>query len=96
MRQCIARSVHAVLSVENAKKPVRVYLQQDGRPLEQNEGGADVKFDGQSSYVEVSEPRMYCLVQNPSFGSHLLTLAPQGKNLTLHSFTYGNDCQQRF
>ncbi len=91
-----ARSVYAVLSVENPKKPVRVYLEQDGRSLKQNEAGVDVRFDSQGSYLDVSEPRMYYLVQNPSFGSHLLTLEPQGKNLTLHSFTYGNDCQQKF
>jgi hypothetical protein len=91
-----ARSVYAVLSVENPKKPVRVYLRQDGVPLKQNEAGADVKFDSQGSYVDVSEPRMYYLVQNPLFGSHLLALEPQGKNLTLHSLTYGNDCQQKF
>jgi len=91
-----ARSVYAVLSVENPKKPVRVYLKQDDGSLKQNEAGVDVRFDSLGSYVDVSEPRMYYLVQNPSFGSHLLTLEPQGKNLTLHSFTYGNDCQQKF
>ena len=91
-----ARSLYAVLSVENPKKPVRMYLQQDGKPLTQNEAGVDVKFDSQGSYVDVAEPRMYYLVQNPSFGSHLLKLEPQGKNLMLHSFTYGNDCQQKF
>lgn len=91
-----ARSVYAVLSVENPKKPVRVYLKQDGTPLKQDEAGADVAFDSRGSYVDVSEPRMYYLVQNPLFGSHLLTLEPQAKNLTLHSLTYGNDCQQKF
>jgi thiol-disulfide isomerase/thioredoxin len=91
-----ARSVYAVLSVENPKKPVRLYLQQDGKPLKQAEAGIDVRIDSQGSYVDVSQPRMYYLVQNPEFGSHLLTLEPQGKSLTLHSFTYGNDCQQRF
>jgi len=91
-----ARSVYAVMSVENPKKAVRLYLQQDGKPLKQHEAGSDVSFDSQGSYVEVTQPRMYYLVQNPSFGSHLLTLEPQEKNLTLHSITYGNDCQQKF
>jgi thiol-disulfide isomerase/thioredoxin len=91
-----ARSLYAVLSVENPKKPVRLYVQQDGKPLKQDEAGADVRFDSQGSYIEVSQPRMYYLVQNSLFGSHLLTLQPQDKNLILHSFTYGNDCQQKF
>lgn len=91
-----ARSVYAVLSVENRKKPVRVDVLQDGKPLPQNEAGVDVQFDPQGSYIEVSTPRMYYLVKNTAFGSHLLGLEPQAPGFDLHSFTYGNDCQQDF
>jgi thiol-disulfide isomerase/thioredoxin len=91
-----ARSVYAVLSVENPKKPVRVYLLQDGKPLAPSEAGVDVQSDSQGSYVEVGTPRMYYLVKNTAFGSHLLVLEPQGTGFDLHSFTYGNDCQQDF
>ena len=91
-----ARSVYAVLSVENPKKPVRVNLLQDGKPLAQAEAGVDVHLDSQGSYLEVSSPRMYYLVNNSAFGSHVLTLAPQAPGFGLHSFTYGNDCQQNF
>lgn len=91
-----ARSVYAVVSVENPKSPVRVNLQQDGKPLDQSDAGVDVKFDAQGSYLEVGSPRMYYLVKNPAFGSHLLELDPQKPEFTLHSFTYGNDCQQDF
>lgn len=91
-----ARSVYAVLSVDNPKKPVRIDVLQDGKPLTQNEGGVDVHFDAQGSFVEVSEPRMYYLVKNPDLGSHLLTLQPQEHGLALHSYTYGNNCQQNF
>jgi thiol-disulfide isomerase/thioredoxin len=91
-----ARSVYAVLSVENPKKPVRLYLLQDGKPLAHDEAGADVQFDAQGSYIEVSEPRMYYLLKNKAFGSHLLSLEPQASGFDLHSFTYGNNCQQNF
>ena len=91
-----ARSVYAVLSVENPRKPVRVDVLQDGKPLPQNEAGVDVQFDSQGSYIEVSTPRMYYLVKNTAFGSHLLGLEPQAPGFDLHSFTYGNDCQQDF
>lgn len=91
-----ARSVYAVLSVKDPKKPVRVYLLQDGTPVGQNEAGVDLNFDAQGSYVEVSAPRMYYLVKNTSFGSHVLTLEPQRSDFVLHSFTYGNNCQQDF
>ncbi len=91
-----ARSVYAVLSIENPKKPVRLTLLQDGKPLSKDEAGVDVRFDSMGSYIDVSEPRMYYLLKNPQFGSHLLTLKPQGEDFVLHSFTYGNDCQQDF
>ncbi len=91
-----ARSVYAVLSVDNPKKPVRVDLLQDGKPLDRSDSGVDVQFDSQGSYLEVGSPRMYYLVKNPAFGSHLLALEPQAPDFALHSFTYGNDCQQNF
>lgn len=91
-----ARSVYAVLSVDNPKKPVRVDLLQDGKPLDASEAGVDVHVDSGASYLEVSSPRMYYLVKNSSFGSHLLTLQPQAPGFDLHSFTYGNNCQQDF
>jgi hypothetical protein len=75
---------------------VRVYLLQDGKPLDQSDAGADVHLDSQGSYIEVNSPRMYYLLKNGVFGSHLLTLEPQGRGFGLHSFTYGNDCQQNF
>jgi len=91
-----ARSIYAVLSVNNPKKPVRVDLLQDGKPLDSNQGGVDVHFDSRGSYLDVSSPRMYYLVKNPAFGSHLISLQPEGEDFMLHSFTYGNDCQQDF
>jgi len=91
-----ARSVYAVLSVADPKKPERVYLLQDGKPVSKSEAGVDVHFDAQGSYLEVSAPRMYYLVKNTEFGPHLLTLEPRGADFVLHSFTYGNNCQQDF
>ena len=39
---------------------------------------------------------MYYLVNNLAFGSHLLALEPDAPDFGLHSFTYGNNCQQDF
>jgi thiol-disulfide isomerase/thioredoxin len=91
-----ARSLYAVLSLVDEKKTVRVYVLQDGKPLDQSDAGVDVHFDAQGSYLEVNSPRMYYLVKNPAFGSHLLELQPQASDFVLHSFTYGNNCQQDF
>jgi len=91
-----ARSVYAVLSVENPKKPIRVDLLQDGKALDTNYAGVDVHSDSKGSYLEVSSPRMYYLVKNQAFGSHLLSLEPEAQDFIVHSFTFGNDCQQDF
>ena len=91
-----ARSLYAVLSLANDKKTLRIYVLQDGKPLDHSDAGVDVHFDAQGSYLDVNSPRMYYLVKNPAFGPHLLELQPQGSDFVLHSFTYGNDCQQDF
>ena len=87
-----ARSLYAVLSLSGAKQ-VRVNLFQDGSPLPKDSAGADVKFDAKGAYVEVTGGRMYYLVRSPSFSAHLIALQPEGPGLSLHSFTYGNNCQ---
>ncbi len=91
-----AHSVYAVMSVDNPKHPIRVYVLQDGQSLTANDAGRDVRFDSGGSYIAVGEPRMYYVIKNRLSGSHLLVLHAQKHGLTLHSFTYGNDCQQDF
>lgn len=91
-----ARSVYAVISVASPKKPIRVYLIQDGKPLPREDAGVDVRFDSRGAYIDASEPRMYYLVKNTTFSSHLLRLDVQSRGFDLHSFTYGNNCQQNF
>ncbi|MGH9374967.1 MAG: hypothetical protein ACRD1J_02240, partial [Terriglobia bacterium] len=77
--------------------PERLYITQDGKDLTQANKGVDVRFDAQGhSYVEVREPRMYYLIQNPSFGSHTVTLRPSAPGITVNSFTFGNNCQTAF
>ena len=82
--------------------PVRLYLSQDDKPLARTDAGRDVRFDATGAYIEVSEPRMYDLVKNGAedaplknkLPEHILTLKAQSPGLALHSFTYGNNCQQ--
>ena len=91
-----ARELYAVINVSHGH-PSTVYVQQDGKDLTPDVKGADVKLDAQGhSYIEVREPRLYYLVQNPSFGAHTVTLTPTKSGLTIDSFTFGNDCQTAF
>lgn len=87
-----ARSLYAVLSLDHAKE-ARVNLFMDGSPLPKDNAGEDVKFDAKGAYVEVTEGRMYYLVRSPELGGHMLALQPEGSGFTLHSFTFGNNCQ---
>jgi peroxiredoxin len=87
-----ARSLYAVLSLSGTNH-VRVDIFEDGNPLPKDEAGRDVQFDSKGPYLEVSEARMYYVVRSPAFAAHLVALQPQGSGLTIHSFTYGNNCQ---
>ena len=91
-----ARELYAVINASHGH-PSSVYIQQDSKDLTSADKGVDVKFDSQGhSYIEVREPRMYYLVQNPAFGAHTVTLTPTKPGLTVNSFTFGNDCQTDF
>jgi thiol-disulfide isomerase/thioredoxin len=91
-----ARELYAVLNVSHGR-PSALYIQQDGKDLTAADRGVDVKLDAQGhSYIDVRDPRMYYLVQNPAFGAHTVSLTPTKPGLTINSFTFGNDCQTHF
>jgi len=91
-----ARELYAVMNVSHGR-PSRLFIKQDGKYLTAANKGIDVQIDSQGrSSIEVREPRMYYVVQNPEFGSHTLELFPTGSGFTLNSFTFGNNCQTQF
>ena len=61
--------------------------------MTKEEAGSDVKFDSKGAYLDVTEARMYYIVRSPQFTAHLISLEPEGAGFTLHSFTFGNNCQ---
>ena len=91
-----ARELYSVMSLVKGREG-RLYVMQDGKYLTAANKGADVIIDSQGrSYLEVREPRLYYLVQNPRFGSHTVDLLPAADGLMIDSFTFGNDCQTGF
>ena len=91
-----ARELYSVLNVARGRS-ARLYIKQDGAYLTAANKGADVKIDSDGrSYLEVREPRMYYLVQNPQFGSHTVDLFPAADGVMIDSFTFGNNCQTNF
>ena len=84
-----ATSVNAVME-QWADNPYTVRLLLDGAPLRPEDAGADVKFDEVgNSYVHVTSPRMYRLVDLDHFGEHELKLSSNSYEFSLFSLTFG-------
>ena len=84
-----ATSVNVVMSPEEGA-PYEVRITIDGRPLEPEEAGADIRIDGEgNSYVLVDEPKMYGIVEIPVFGGHELRLSSNSDDFSVFAFTFG-------
>ncbi|MGR3309762.1 MAG: redoxin family protein [Candidatus Brocadiales bacterium] len=89
-----AVEVNAVLNAEAAAfaedAPIKVFITQDGKPLNEENKGRDVVIDTDSrSYVLVASPKMYNLIKTKEFGSHVLRLYTNSDGLSLYAFTFG-------
>jgi thiol-disulfide isomerase/thioredoxin len=91
-----AKTVYLVAGSDDSK-PRRLYLMQDAKPLPKPAWGVDVRAgsDGRT-YIELGGKRMYYLVNNDEFGGHLLQLYAEDPGLSLYSFTFGNNCENKF
>ena len=91
-----AKSVYLVAG-SDASTPRQLYVTQDGKPIAKEDRGVDVReaSDGRT-YIQLGAKRMYYLVNNPEFGGHLLKLEAQESGLSLYSFTFGNNCENKF
>jgi thiol-disulfide isomerase/thioredoxin len=91
-----AKSVYVVAGSDDSK-PRRLYVTQDGKPLAKEARGVDVRTESDGrTYVELSGKRMYYLVNNSEFGGHRLRLYALDPGLSLYSFTFGNNCENKF
>jgi thiol-disulfide isomerase/thioredoxin len=71
-------------------KVFKVYVTQDGKPVPVSDKGADLHYDAHGeSYIWVDQPRMYQIVYNQKFGSHVLKLASNSPDFALYSYTFG-------
>ena len=85
-----ARSVNAVLTSDSGE-PYRVQITQDGEFLTEDNKGADVIIgeDGES-YILVTEPKMYRVIENPTYVEERnLRMASDSENFGLFAFTFG-------
>jgi thiol-disulfide isomerase/thioredoxin len=83
-----AQEVNAVMGSRDGSK-CEVTLDHDNLPLVQGAQGDDVvKSPADITSVVVDAPRMYQLVKNKDFGSHLLKLRASNLNLEIYSFAF--------
>ena len=84
-----AKSVNIVMRPDG-EPSVTVKVTLDGRPLTQENRGADIFFDDSGdSFVSVDASRMYRLVELPEFGGHELLLSSNSAAFALYAFTFG-------
>ena len=85
-----ARSVNAVLTSESGE-PYKVVVTSNGEYLTEENKGADVMIgeDGES-YLWVTKPDMYRVVENPAYVQEThLRMASDSKDFGLFAFTFG-------
>ncbi len=91
-----AKSVYLVAGSDDAT-PKRLYVMQGGEPLAKDSRGVDVRADSDGrTYINLAGKRMYYVVSNPEFGGHMLALYALDPGLSLYSFTFGNNCENKF
>jgi Thioredoxin like C-terminal domain len=70
---------------------------QDGKPLPKAAWGVDVHADANGRpLMTLGRKRMYYVVENPEFGEHTLRLSATTPGVALYSFTFGNNCENKF
>lgn len=86
-----AKEVHLVLAPPNGGK-ARVAVEQDDAAVDPNERGADVYAMADIEVIDVTEPRAYQVVNNPTFDEHELRLRLLTPGLAVYSLSFVTDC----
>lgn len=84
------RSANVVINpVEPGQFDVIVEI--DGRPLQQDEAGADIVFDESGrSILRVEQARLYRFLELPQFGIREVKLRSNSDSFAIFAFTFGN------
>ena len=86
-----AKTVNAVIKPEGEdSEPFKVLVTLDGQFLDESTKGADVVIeeDGRT-FLYVDEPRLYAIINAPSYGSYELKLSSNSPHFALFAFTFG-------
>ena len=85
----IGRSANVVIDPPE-QESFRVYVELDDAPLTADQFGDDIKHDvAGRSYFDVTEGKMYRILEVPEFGQHILKLSSNSDNFAIFAFTFG-------
>jgi thiol-disulfide isomerase/thioredoxin len=91
-----AKAVYLVAGSDDGS-PKPLYVMQDGKPLPPDSWGVDVHAGKNGeAYIPLAGKRMYYVVNNRDFGEHTLVLSTASPGVSLYSFTFGNNCENKF
>ena len=86
----LGTTVNTVLDFDGGE-PFKVYVTLAGEPIPQDFSGADIQWDEDGkAYFMVDEPRMYRVVELPSYGGTELQLSSNSDRFSLFTFTFGS------
>ena len=69
--------------------PIDVEVLRDGKSLDKSYAGADIHFVNGKSYVTISSNRLYKIIEDASYGDHLLEFIISKPGLQAYTFTFG-------
>jgi thiol-disulfide isomerase/thioredoxin len=91
-----AKSVYLIAGSDDGAA-IDVLATQDGNSFSTDTRGANLKVrvDGQS-YLPIGPKRVYYLVENRSFGEHVLELRLSRAGASFYAFSFGGSCEAPF
>ena len=86
----LGTTVNTVVDFDGGE-PYKVYVTLAGEPITQEFSGTDIQWeDDGKAYFMVDEPRMYRVVELPSYGGTELRLSSNSDRFSLFTFTFGS------
>jgi len=94
----VGHEVYAIASLENPQAAeLPVYVTRDDDPVPTGMRGVDLKLDEAGrTYFDLSEPRLYYLIQNEDQEAHELRIWASHKGVSIHSVSFANSCLSEF
>lgn len=94
----VGNEVYAIASKAlETEEPLPVYVTRDDDPVPADMRGSDIKIDDEGrTYFDLTDARLYYLIENEDQEAHELRLWPTEKGVAIHSVSFANSCLSEF